>query len=496
MLNLSNETRSSLLQAVDMAADLNEAGHHPTDAVKQAALALNLAPQAGALVAKAYNVGRAAVQREGSDDTHEKLADFVLADPEAVEQLLQSSTKTAADSRVSDDYSLPGDALRRHYVTEKVAQLLEVEPLRPKAAPLPQCRDKHARQIVGTRNRLHKKLAAARGMVDQLSRQLDASCDRLLDDLSVVGTTPLDAFAKAAEIRGDNDITALCRELGRRSPMLCKRAARPDHVLSEADLRIYRKMAEVARFAGDVRQAGQQYDQVEQLIGEQLVTTMRQVKVAAEHELFADVHADMPGMGKRALNLPFSLTPAMLGGMGASAVRGAPSQHQQTVQAYLGALDDPEHENRLHGIRARSVIEQMMAMDPVLSGYHPDDVMDAYNNVTNSAPHISEQPLLLQSMLRRYLGQGNTLDPDDIQNNLMKPELELVKARQKDVTLPETHQPPPNVPGGGMGRTLARAEGAFSDYVKPQVAALQATAVGQPKKTTDGQPKKTPAGAE
>ena len=55
----------------------------------------------------------------------------------------------------------------------------------------------------------------------------------------------------------------------------------------------------------------------------------------------------------------------------------------------------------------------MLTHDPVLSGYHRDEVLGAFNEVSQLAPRASQQPLLMNALLRKRLQQG-ALDPFDV----------------------------------------------------------------------------------
>ena len=50
-------------------------------------------------------------------------------------------------------------------------------------------------------------------------------------------------------------------------------------------------------------------------------------------------------------------------------------------------------------------------------GYHRDEVLGAFNDVSQLAPRASQQPLLMNALLRKHLQQGS-IDPFDATNIL------------------------------------------------------------------------------
>lgn len=87
-------------------------------------------------------------------------------------------------------------------------------------------------------------------------------------------------------------------------------------------------------------------------------------------------------------------TPA-LGGSEATGMRA----QQRAVENAL----DPEHENAIRAIHTESMLQDLMANDPVVSKYDPSDIVDAYNDLASMSPVASSQPVVLRGYLRRLL---------------------------------------------------------------------------------------------
>jgi hypothetical protein len=70
-------------------------------------------------------------------------------------------------------------------------------------------------------------------------------------------------------------------------------------------------------------------------------------------------------------------------------------------------LGSPDHENELRKIRAQVMLSEMMTdSDNPISGHDPEDVLEAYNDIAQFAPRVSEQPAAIQPLLAKRLA-GN-----------------------------------------------------------------------------------------
>ena len=67
-------------------------------------------------------------------------------------------------------------------------------------------------------------------------------------------------------------------------------------------------------------------------------------------------------------------------------------------------LEDPEHENELRKIRVQAMLNSMMSdTENPISAYDPDDVLQAYNELAQLAPRLSEQPAAVAPLLHKRL---------------------------------------------------------------------------------------------
>lgn len=84
---------------------------------------------------------------------------------------------------------------------------------------------------------------------------------------------------------------------------------------------------------------------------------------------------------------------------------------KQVREEYL-KLTDPTHENALKTIRAKGVLHDMILNDPVVSGYDPQDVAMAFNEIAELAPSLIDTPGMIRPLLRKRLEAGQLADFD------------------------------------------------------------------------------------
>jgi uncharacterized membrane protein YgcG len=83
----------------------------------------------------------------------------------------------------------------------------------------------------------------------------------------------------------------------------------------------------------------------------------------------------------------------------------------QNQKAY-NKLSDPAHETALRSLRAQGILHDLVINDPVISGYDPQEVALAFNDLTDVAPQFVDSPATMQALLRKRLEAGQMADFD------------------------------------------------------------------------------------
>lgn len=96
-----------------------------------------------------------------------------------------------------------------------------------------------------------------------------------------------------------------------------------------------------------------------------------------------------------------------------SHIPGAMPVEKLEDKAY-NSLTDPAQEQELAGIRAESMLSNMINSDDVLSHQDPNLVISHYNDLSQLAPNLMQQPAAARAILRQVLTTGG-MTPYDIQ---------------------------------------------------------------------------------
>lgn len=78
----------------------------------------------------------------------------------------------------------------------------------------------------------------------------------------------------------------------------------------------------------------------------------------------------------------------------------------EQLEADIQKVIDPDQETKLRAIKMQALLNDLMTNDPVISGYGPDEVAQAYNEIAQMTPRVSEQPGMLRGLLARRLELG------------------------------------------------------------------------------------------
>lgn len=122
-------------------------------------------------------------------------------------------------------------------------------------------------------------------------------------------------------------------------------------------------------------------------------------------------------------------------GMSVGSAMGLDKKPEDVRRRLAGSLSNPEHEAELRNIRVKGTLHDLMLNDPVISGYEPAEVANAFNDISEVAPNLVESPGVLQAVLRKRLESGQLADFD------LKQLLEMDKLRlERDKLLADTKQ--------------------------------------------------------
>jgi hypothetical protein len=433
MKKITPQTEQKLMRVLEKVAEYTADGDHPNAAIIKAGANV-LRPGEVELVVHAYNVGKTNCQRESEGSILEKTAAFALADADTISaELFPANVKTAAQREistvVSSDYSQSARATARQ-IKAAQAPVLEWP-----AAPVmqKQAREKldtkaHARQTGDLQRAVRDyevKRAAHRESVQDLAQAVDEFGNYFR---SAGAPSQLSVKAAATVLHGPAVVQSVFDSMYASQPGLATiaSATRPLTKIAASSPAIHllgrvlecamtcREKAAAANAAAPaaIEKRAAMYPAKTAAVpwGNSILDTVIEKKVVEKQAAFLPSFQDM---GKK-----------VHGGMQNLRDFGDQRTDPETsVNKALYELTDPDHEEQLRQLQARTSFQELMARDPVLQGHDPRRVADSYGQITQTAPNLASQPLALQALMRKQLEQGHmdTFDVNDmigLNNNL------------------------------------------------------------------------------
>ena len=441
MKKITSATERKLMDVIEKTATFVNEGLSPNDAIIKAAG--DLRPGDVSLVVHAYNTGRTTRQRTEGDDPFEKSAEFELADTSTIlEALWPATVKTAAalfqDKTVSTEYSFsPVPMLERKVGWEKRARNVnwrqmggqEILP----AEPLPTDPQWRAKVAMANIDRGKRAVDESRRKAASAFDQLGRTFDELTTYFRRPDSKPMPVVKEAVIMLHGDKGEQIMDELVRVTPALTKLA---NHVNGRSLLGAagrekrasvdsldcaaepFPLIARVVREIREYREKKATWLEVVDTFDKEAASTLLPFASPAVSPSILGLSSDV--REKRSFGIDplkalgtYSL---MQNTMGTAADKIKGPTDEAEVQKTLDSLNDPAHESKLREINAQAMMQDLMINDPVISGYDPEEVMGAYNDIVQMSPSAGTQRMLMQSLLRKQLQQGqlDTFEQDQL----------------------------------------------------------------------------------
>lgn len=413
MKSLSKEAEQVILDAIEQVCNAANDGTNPTDAVVKVANDLSLSKNYIRLVCTGYNTGATTYQREKSAGLLQKLAEFPLADADkAILQIFPDKVESPSVIKratvVSDEYSEPPrrSAFQAARRMEKVAEMRLPEPV---IKPVTEFGDAQMRM-----KKAYNKVLDLKNQVEEARFQYSAAQTKLLTNLGEFGDymkyssdwqfADVD-FAVQQKYGNAGKAVMSYAHIGSNSKE--KRSSGPTATArpvnwSEAP---FSMVADCIKSARAVKTTEKSYHE------------LRDAAIAKEAALLSPYLPPKPEprlIGVLDGGVYEKESGMMSYVLGSTLARSlVPTPNQSSVKSpsemaskYDDDLSDPQHDNELRGIQARTMLQDLLANDEVISGYPPNEVLDAYSEVSQLSPRSATQPAIIRPLLRKRLTQG------------------------------------------------------------------------------------------
>lgn len=419
MAQFGKEAEERLLNCVrDVQAYIVD-GDSPDDSIIKVAREQRLHPDMLPLLVQAVNVGRQSYQREkcSGQGVLCQLAEFPLARIETVKAALYPDkpakpSSVLKSSAVSGEYKQPPQPIMAYQksAAEKLAStklpesyFQQPEPgyrgdPKTKVAKMQSAKLKIAREIDQAKTAeiaAHGHLLRSLGRVANYFKQ--ASSDRL--PLAEVEWNAVRMYGPlAADVMNYAAGRMTTKEARASGP---PRVARPVSAADEPYRSIQLAIDAAEKYAEARRNTSHMEDAATEKIAQVMLPFAEHFPTPSMGVLGRPAQ-DFSGRSKAA-----SLLTPLMAGMGASfATAARPKATPDLIDDMNMELDDPQHNDELKGIEAKAMLNDLLANDEVIAGFDPQEVTEAYNEITQLSPSSASQPALMRPLLRKRLTAG------------------------------------------------------------------------------------------
>ncbi len=446
MKKITPQTEQKLMTVIEKTAELVNGGMTPNAAIVKAAGDYSLRPGDISLVVHAYNTGRTSRQRQDGDDPFEKAAEFALADTSEILETLYPTTVKTASARVqstviSPEYSFsPAPMLERKAGHEKQARagidwrtINGVQITAP--PPLPTDPAYRAKVAMAQVDRLKTAAEESRRKMASAFDQLGKTFMDLTTYFRRPDAVPIPVVKEAVLLMHGDKGVQLLDQLIHVTPALTKLGS---HTLGQSLVGVNGR-SQFGVKVTDLDCTAAPFDTIARF----MTQLDDHAEKRAAHNAAIDYYEQEAG---RTL-LPFvnpAVSPSILGPsseprdkcafdftdplklmgsyslakntLGPIAAKMKGPEDNTKLTKTVNELNDPQHEQQLRAINTQAMLQDLMLNDPVISGYDPHEVTGAFNDINQISPSVADQRMLMQSLLRKRLQQGqlDTFEQDQL----------------------------------------------------------------------------------
>jgi hypothetical protein len=427
---MDKQSEDLLVKAAKQVMSYVEAdGEHPNDAIIKTAQNLGVDRNMLPLLVQTYNIGRTSYQQNhGGSSILDKQAEFPIARIETImDRLYPSQPKSAAEVKRASaidpcyfrppDFTTPTAQAMTKVAEVKIRTIEEADPgekIPLKIGEAFKTADQHKRACEVARRRYtttRDNYLGAMGAITEYFKQ--ASMFRL--PFSEVQWNATRQWGSAA----GHALNYAYKEAGLIEPT----ATGPPSLLRAVDYTAapYTLIATAIKYAEALVQTAQEKAATESTAETQVKEAFRPFdptpdessSVTSPGSILLGGNNDPSWGTDKSANFLTNMAAVGLGSKLKSVGEGGPSTAEM-VEDVTAQLNDPDHIGQLQQIQTRAMLSDMLQNDEVISGYDPEEVFDAYNELSQLSPRAAQQPMVVRPMLRRRLTQG-AMEPFEAQ---------------------------------------------------------------------------------
>lgn len=444
---LSKEAEVKITNSLSEIAELVNSGANPNEAIAKTASANGIPVGHIELMVRAFNVGRSEAQRQSGAEPHEKLAEFELADPKSVMDIMYpSNIKSAAEfikkSSISEVYS-------RAPISNNKNNLPVLPSLIKEAAKSIDAKTNNEGPSFRAVNSLIEKLGNAS---DRLRSESARDKDKIMDGIAKLAGYFRTFGAKPFVVVKDNSqrlfgkkAESLLNILESSNRYLKKQAGTVKDIMSpvsvdEEPYKSIKNCMDLANLHLNKKASSEFLGSLAKYLlsesyKEHLPSYNSGSVLSGTLNKEAAFFSTTPGLTRaysRLKRLPMDF---VYKSRDYVAPKATDNDYGKDIEDYKFDADQLMQNQSIKNIRATGTLADLLSNDEVISAHHPEDVTFHFNEIAQAMPESLTNTAIMRPLLRKRLeGGAAAIDPYDV--NMMLEMESLKKTRENPLFTP------------------------------------------------------------
>lgn len=411
---LSRQDEERISSAMSAVVDMTNSGTPPNEAIFKTASKDKMSAGFVRLMCSAYNNGVSLHCIRSGDTVASKVAEMPLADAKDVLiRMFPDSPETpATESRqkVSSEYEAPPVRSMRPMTRLDHAMLITPPPAyKRKSDPLPKYRVKKQARAFSKFHNLKDKASKTAGSLTNTAFEFEKARLALANYFRTQDRIPFGTVRKMAEAQYGNKAARLLGTLAGEHTWLDKQAD-DGNPLVDWSREPYSQIERCFELASNFLALKEKTAADNSEYAKHAEDLFSPFDEANTEHIYGSV---LDHQEKQAANVMAPVGIGAIIGNSASNVAAKMKERQnQVIKEKMEELSSPAHEDNLRTIRTTAMLHDFMLNDPIISGYDPRQIIEAFNSISSTAPRAADRSLMMRPLIRKYLEQG-IMDPFD-----------------------------------------------------------------------------------
>ena len=437
---LSDATKRRIVSAITGMTDHYKQGSSPNEALEKVAVEFGLLPYQLRIVGRGFNSGQTQTELSRGQTIAEKTAGaYPLADIEGTikkiytENPVAKSAQKYVGEEVSPVYAQDPTVLQSKAASTisipRNAEPVDDAPSRPpvwiaphlydaaeKTSTIFQLRDtiiEADRASAESETETRVQEASFKEAVAKYAHDVDVMRDLLFDAERFYGQEGTELFKQALSNFTDSRYSKQVKQVIELGPSTLRKIASSDQ---------HPVLQKLAGCMGSKKKSKKKYLKK---VAQRMIVAKLQRMILGKEKVARCYGVEVGSYGQQVeshLNKFATNVKSMLAGIAAHRASSGIDPNTSKFREAELQIEDPEHEQALRQIRLQATLQSLLNYDPIVQSYDPEEVIVAFNELSQAAPATLDNPVMLRANLRRLLqGDIATHEANQLQSADIEP---------------------------------------------------------------------------